>query len=62
LEFSRCLWERGPGFTAVFTVLRLLTPLKKFYEAAKIRAQPYTKIVEELRRCDGRRQSLAEDQ
>jgi hypothetical protein len=36
------------GFTAVFTVLRLLTPLKMSYEAAKRRAQPYTKIVEEL--------------
>ena len=46
----------------MFTVLRLLTPLKKSYEAAKIRAQPYTKIVEVLWRCDGRRQSLAEDQ
>jgi uncharacterized protein YecE (DUF72 family) len=37
------------GFTAPFTVLRLLTPLKMSYEAAKKRAQPYTKIVEELR-------------
>jgi len=36
------------GFTAVFTVLRLLTPLKMSYEAAKMRAEPYTKIVEEL--------------
>jgi hypothetical protein len=36
------------GFTAVFTVLRLLTPLKMSYEAAKKRAQPYAKIVEEL--------------
>ena len=35
-------------FTAPFTVLRLLTPLKMFYEAAKKRAEPYTKIVEEL--------------
>ncbi len=35
-------------FTAPFTVLRLLTPLKKTYEAAKKRAEPYTKIVEEL--------------
>jgi hypothetical protein len=32
----------------VFTVLRLLTPLKMSYEAAKKRAEPYTKIVEEL--------------
>jgi hypothetical protein len=36
------------GFTAAFTVLRLLTPLKMSYEAAKKRAEPYTKIVEEL--------------
>ncbi len=36
------------GFTAVFTVLRLLTPLRMSYEAAKKRAEPYTKIVEEL--------------
>ena len=36
------------GFTAVFTVLRLLTLLKMSYEAAKKRAEPYTKIVEEL--------------
>jgi len=35
-------------FTAPFTVLRLLTPLKMSYEAAKKRAEPYTKIVEEL--------------
>ena len=34
--------------TAPFTVLRLLTPLKMSYEAAKKRAEPYTKIVEEL--------------
>jgi uncharacterized protein YecE (DUF72 family) len=36
------------GFTAAFTVLRLLTPLKMSYEAAKKRAEPYTKIVSEL--------------
>jgi uncharacterized protein YecE (DUF72 family) len=36
------------GFPAVFTVLRLLTPLKMSYEVAKKRAAPYTKIVEEL--------------
>jgi uncharacterized protein YecE (DUF72 family) len=36
------------GFTAAFTVLRLLTSLKMSYEAAKKRAEPYTKIVEEL--------------
>ncbi|NOU09183.1 MAG: DUF72 domain-containing protein [Nitrospira sp.] len=35
-------------FTAPFTVLRLLTPLKMSYEAAKKRAEPYTKMVEEL--------------
>jgi hypothetical protein len=35
-------------FTAPFTVLRLLTPLKMSYEAAKQRAEPYIKIVEEL--------------
>ena len=39
---------RMQGFTAGFTVLRLLTPLKMSYEAAKKRAEPYTKIVEEL--------------
>jgi hypothetical protein len=32
----------------VFTVLRLLTPLKMSYEAAKKRAEPYAKIVEVL--------------
>jgi uncharacterized protein YecE (DUF72 family) len=36
------------GFTAAFTVLRLLTPLKISYEAAMKRAELYTKIVEEL--------------
>jgi hypothetical protein len=35
-------------FTAPFTVLRLLTPLKMSYEAAKKRAEPYTKIVEDF--------------
>ena len=35
-------------FTAPFIVLRLLTPLKMTYEAAKKRAEPNTKIVEEL--------------
>ena len=29
---------------------RLLTPLKMSYEAAKTRAEPYTKLVEELPR------------
>jgi uncharacterized protein YecE (DUF72 family) len=40
--------ERMKSFTAPFTVLRLLTPLGMSYEAAKKRAEPYTKIVEEL--------------
>lgn len=35
-------------FTAPFVVLRLLTPLKMSYEAAKKRAHPYDKIVGEL--------------
>jgi uncharacterized protein YecE (DUF72 family) len=39
---------RMENFTAPFTVLRLLTPLKISYEAAKKRAEPYTKIVGEL--------------
>ena len=39
---------RMQGFPAVFTVLRLLTPLQMSYEAAKMRVEPYTKIVEEL--------------
>ena len=41
-------YTRMGGFTAPFMVLRLLTPLKMSYEAAKKRAEPYTKIVEEL--------------
>jgi hypothetical protein len=40
--------QRMERFTAGFTVLRLLTPLKMSYEAAKRRAEPYTKIVGEL--------------
>jgi uncharacterized protein YecE (DUF72 family) len=40
--------NRIERFTAPFTVLRLLTPLKVSYEAAKKRAEPYTKIVGEL--------------
>jgi uncharacterized protein YecE (DUF72 family) len=40
--------KRMGSFTAPFTVLRLLTPLKMSYEAAKKRAEPYMKIVEEL--------------
>ena len=39
---------RMQEFTAVFTVLRLLTALKMSCELAKSRAQPYTKIVEEI--------------
>jgi len=41
-------YTRMQGFPVVFTVLRLLTPLKMSYDAAKRRAEPYTKIVEEL--------------
>ncbi len=40
--------QRMERFTAPFTVLRLLTPLKISYEAAKKRAEPYTKIIGEL--------------
>jgi uncharacterized protein YecE (DUF72 family) len=40
--------HRMERFTAPFTVLRLLTPLTLSYEAAKKRAEPYTKIVGEL--------------
>jgi hypothetical protein len=40
--------QRMEQFTAPFTVLRLLTPLKISYEAAKKRAEPYNKIVGEL--------------
>jgi uncharacterized protein YecE (DUF72 family) len=40
--------QRLGTFTAPFTVLRLLTPLKMTYEAAKKRAAPYDKIVGEL--------------
>ena len=40
--------QKMERFTAPFTVLRLLTPLKISYEAAKKRAEPYNKIVEEL--------------
>jgi len=39
---------RMERFTAPFVVLRLLTPLKMSYEAAKKRAEPYNKIVGEL--------------
>jgi uncharacterized protein YecE (DUF72 family) len=40
--------QRMESFTAPFTVLRLLTPLKISYEEAKKRAEPYNKIVGEL--------------
>jgi uncharacterized protein YecE (DUF72 family) len=40
--------QKMEQFTAPFTVMRLLTPLKMSYEAAKKRAEPYTKIVGEL--------------
>lgn len=40
--------QRMEYFTAPFTVLRLLTPIKMSYEAAKKRAEPYTKVVEAL--------------
>jgi hypothetical protein len=40
--------QRMGSFTAPFTVLRLLTPLKMTYEAAKKRAEPYTNIIEAL--------------
>ncbi len=40
--------QRMGAFTAPFTVLRLLTPLKMTYEVAKKRAEPYDRIVGEL--------------
>lgn len=40
--------QRMERFTAPFTVVRLLTPPKMSYEAAKKRAEPYTKIVKVL--------------
>jgi hypothetical protein len=36
------------SFTARFTVLRLLTPLKMIYEDAKKRAELYTRTVGEV--------------
>jgi hypothetical protein len=39
--------QRIESFTAPFTVLRLLPPLKISYEEAKRRAEPYSKIVGE---------------
>ena len=41
-------YQRMGDLTAPFTVLRLLTPLRMTYEAAKKRAEPYDKIVGEL--------------
>ena len=40
--------QRMKTMTAPFTVIRLLTPLKMTYEAAKKRAEPYDKNVREL--------------
>jgi len=40
--------QRMEAFTAPFTVLPLLSPLKMSYEAAKTRAEPDNKIVGEL--------------
>ena len=40
--------QRMEAFTAPFTVLRRLTPMKMSYEAAKKRVEPYNKIVSEL--------------
>lgn len=40
--------RRMEYFTAPFTVVRLLTPLMMSYENAKKRAEPYTKIVQEI--------------
>ncbi len=48
---------RMRSFTAPFAVLRLLTPLKMTYAAAKARAEPYTRIVEAL--PDMRRETVA---
>ena len=46
-HLSHCPNFRGP-LSAPFTVVHLLTPLKMSNEAAKKRAEPYTKIVGEL--------------
>jgi uncharacterized protein YecE (DUF72 family) len=40
--------QKMERFAAPFAMLRLLTPLKMSYEAAKKRAEPYTKILGEL--------------
>jgi hypothetical protein len=42
--------KRKGRFTASFTVLRLLTPLKISYDVAKKRVEPYTKIIEKKKR------------
>ena len=42
-------------FTAPFTVLRLLTPLKMSYEAAKKRAEPLRRLWKSCQRCGERR-------
>src|SRR5215467_12543581 len=54
--FWRLMASRTSTTTAPFTVLRLLTPLKISYKAAKKRAEPYNKIVGEL--PDMRRETL----
>ena len=50
-------YTRMQEFTAVFTVLRLLAPLKMSYAASKKRVNPYAKIVEELPQSAERRGS-----
>jgi hypothetical protein len=40
--------QKMEEFTAPFAVMRLLTPFKMSYEAAKKRAEPYNAIVGEL--------------
>jgi hypothetical protein len=66
LSTRRCLkamaslagqYTRMQEFTVVFTVLRLLAPLKMSYVAAKKQANLYTKIVEELPQSVERRGS-----
>jgi hypothetical protein len=49
--------QKMETFTAPFAVLRLLTPLKMSYEAAKQRAEPYNKVVGEL--PDMRKEAVA---
>jgi hypothetical protein len=47
---ARTCTSRGRNYhqTYIPSVLRLLTPLKISYQAARKQAEPYTKIVEEL--------------